>query len=123
GVASLAPRYSRPYIEWIRRGASAPDQAGSLGQPKPQRAQTLAHSRVSQQLAERADRGTIEPRLGHDEVVALLLHRNEPQPVLPRDRIDGHPPVRAPLAHGRCDRVVRLGLDAVARRPAVPEQL
>ena len=94
----------------IRRPAATAVRATA----ESQRDQLVAYLRIVQQRAKRAHGRTCEPRLGHDEIVALLLHREESEVVLPGHGIDRDAPVRAPLRYGGGHRVVRFRLHAVA---------
>src|SRR5262245_24488392 len=52
--------------------------------------------------------------LWYDEIVVLVLHGDEAQPILARDAVDGHAPIGPALGNRRRHGIVRLGLGPVA---------
>ena len=57
--------------------------------------------------------GTSEPCLRYDEIIVLVLDRDEPEAVLPGDRLDCNPPIGSVLRDSETDSVVRLRLRPV----------
>src|SRR5512143_3500534 len=86
-----------------------------LGEPGP-------HRPLSKEGEEPLHGGATPAVPWDDEVVPLREEGEEAQAVFARHRLDGDPPVRAPLLHGDGDGVVRLRLVGVAAGPGAREE-
>src|SRR5688572_14342542 len=84
--------------------------------------QPCAHDWLVQQRPEQDERRPLQSRLGHDEIVMLLLHRDETEPVLFRNGVDRETPIRAALCDRRGHGIVRFRLYAIAGRLPALEQ-
>jgi hypothetical protein len=87
---------------------SRPPAAGSSdgSDPEAERGQRVSRDGVFEHGAKALQRRASEPRLGHDEIIVLILCRNKAQPVLSGDSLDRNPPIDPVLRDGDfgCDR-------------------
>src|SRR6516164_1410882 len=125
-MSSASPPRSRsalpPEPATLRVACAGYISDGAGSDPKTKRSQSFADRNIFKQCPEPLDRGSLDPRLRHDEIVMLVLHRDEPQPVLARHALDRHAPVGAPLCHCNSDGIVRFGLRPISRRLGAVEQ-
>src|ERR1700738_5373057 len=72
--------------------------------------QRVSRDRIFEHRAKALHRRAGEPGLGHDEIVVLVLCRDEAEPVLSGDGLDRDPPIGSILRDGAPPGVVRLWL-------------
>ena len=80
---------------------------------KPEFDQRFSSDGVFEHRTEALHRLTSEPRLRYDEIIVLVLDRDEPELVLPGDCLDRDPPIGSVLRDRETDSVVRLRLRPV----------
>ncbi len=111
------------HITNSRIAAPALLAGGSEGlDPEAERGQRVSRDRVLEHGAKALHCRPSEPRLGHDEIIVLVLCRDEAEPVLLGDRLDRDPPIGSVLRDGDTHGVVRLRLRPVASRLCASEQ-
>jgi len=75
------------------------------------RGQRVSCGRVLKQGEKALHHGASEPRLGHDEIVVLVLSRDEAESVLPSDCLDRDAPIGAVLRDGNTHALCDFGCD------------
>jgi hypothetical protein len=75
GLSALVER-QRLQIDQALVLSAEPNAAAARSDPEAERGQRVSRHRVFEHGAKALQRGASEPRLGHDEIIVLILCRN-----------------------------------------------
>lgn len=89
---------------------------GLICKTKTMTAEQLTRGRFGEQPEKRLDGRPIPPSDGDREIVFFLAERNETEPGVARDLLNGDTPIGPALGHRGRDRVVRFHFNVVSRR-------
>src|SRR5262252_285969 len=116
---------------WRKRKSLFPDRVAPVeitvrpehrSDPEAECGQRLARERLLEHSAKPLHCRAMLPRPGYNKIVMLVLGRDEPEPILPGDRLNSDPPIGSALRHGDPHGIVRFRLRPIASRLCSSQQ-